>query len=398
MTIFLRPYKLFILTLSLFVFLLLGVYLSSGNATVSAVAPAETFLPVADTYIASGQPNRNWAEDPRLWVGYSQSPNNKIERSLLKFDLASVPQGSRIDSAILSLKLEVITPNDPDMAVKVSRLLGDFNENVSWDGAQSISIDPSQAATTQVGTDFRRYTWDIKQITQDWSDRRDTPALGVILQGNEAAGQHERAFWSSECTGCSGEVPRLEIQFTLPTPTPTNTATSKPKPTNTPTATPTPTPAPGIKSFQLQNSPTGEIAANGKLTYTIAFQNGPFAISQVAITNTIPANAKFVPNSLKSSILAVTMTVENGVAHWNFDNDLAANFSGTVSYMVTPKSGGTGTTPSSAQIVNEGANISWRYKNQPRGRLRSNKTFNPQPKIYMPMISKNPGAPTQADQ
>lgn len=108
-----------------------------------------------------------------------------------------------------------------------------------------------------------------------------------------------------------------------PTPTPTNTAT--------PTPTPTATPAPGV-TLRLLNDPTGEIAPGGQILYTIEYRNGPVAVQDVQIFNTIPEHVVLVPGSISNNG-GSTGNQPGAVVSWNLGN-LAANANGTVSYRV----------------------------------------------------------------
>lgn len=211
-----------------------------------------TLAPVADTFVASGRPDTNWSEFRTIWVGYDQAGGYRVERSLLSFDASNIPAGSKIDTATLRLYLAATTPNNPPMSIGAYRIRGDWPENIAWSQHTSLPIDDTAVSTVSVGTAFTWYDWDVASALQAWVDARDTARFGLILKSaDENPWQHERAFWSRNCSDndCGvppGLRPALLVRYQVSTPTPTGTPTWTPTvtPTPTPTSTPSPTPTP----------------------------------------------------------------------------------------------------------------------------------------------------------
>ncbi len=56
-----------------------------------------------DTYIYSGSKNANYGTSSEMGVGEDNNSNNKAARSLIKFDLSSIPDNATITAATLSL-------------------------------------------------------------------------------------------------------------------------------------------------------------------------------------------------------------------------------------------------------------------------------------------------------
>lgn len=304
-----------------------------------AVARAETaatlsVMPGKDSYVASGQPGQAYPSDRALWVGSNRS-NQGEERILLQFDLTGIPSGSRIDGAALRLTLGGTNPGDEPLPVQVARIANDsWTENITWNQHLQLPIDENHAAVTQIGTALVAYEWDIRNLVQSWSDQRGGNALSLRLRALAANGQHYRAFWSKDCSNADcgaipGKRPQLVVQYTPPTPTATHTAS----PTSTATLTPTSTatPAPGV-TLRLLNEPTGDIDPGGQILYTIEYRNGPVAVQDVRISNTIPEHVVLVAGSISNNG-GSTGSQPGTEVSWNMGN-LAANATGTVSYRV----------------------------------------------------------------
>ncbi len=104
---------------------------------------------VERTYIASGQAGTNFDSAGRLRLGYSIPDGQLAVRTLIRFDLGSIPRGMHIYSA--QLELNVISsdpPADPNqnMGIKVMAVDGGHNwtqGNASWNNAAGIGGAPS---------------------------------------------------------------------------------------------------------------------------------------------------------------------------------------------------------------------------------------------------------------
>lgn len=348
--------------------------------------------PLADTYVASGRPDQRSPALRIMWVGHNDEDDFGVERALLKFPMEAIPPGSRIDRAVLSLYLSGTTRNDAPMEIRLYRLLNDWVEAISWREHEFLQVDATRFAATQVGTTFTWYQWDVRELVEAWlDDPNRTSGFGLRMQGNEGPGQHERNFWSKDCSDCGNppNLPQLEILFSIPTPTPL-----PPTPTQTPTPTATPTPTPGMASLLLRSQPASAIATGQRMFYTLTYQNGPYPLGQMQITNTVPANVKLLPQTIGSSITQVVTFTQAGVIIWLFDTKftLPAHASGSISYQVeccqTTEAQGAVNAPEAVVIVNRGAYVSWRYDKQARQRMRSNGVRNPPLYLYLPIVAK----------
>lgn len=269
-----------------------------------------TVMPQADTFVASGRPTQRNATGHLIGVGYETAGDYKILRSLLKFDMGSVPQGSEILSATLALHLADPTGPIAEMPIRVQRILDQWSENINWDESIALQIDNVPVAIISVGMERKWYKWDVRSLVQEWSSEDNSDGtFSVRLTGDESATRHQRPFYSKDCSGsdCDGKLPYLAISYNTPTVTPTSTHT----PTHTPTITPTPTatstptitptPTRGMAYLRLRSEPTHAIKEGDTLTYiidygAIDYPNSEYKLTDIVITNVIPEHLELLPN------------------------------------------------------------------------------------------------------
>jgi uncharacterized repeat protein (TIGR01451 family) len=255
--------------------------------------------PLSDTFVASGRADRNFANSSGLWLGYDQNGGFLVERTLIRFQLpAELQQGTTlVTSAKLYLYLGGVTPaNSAPMLVGAHPLRNDWPADITWSGHLGLTWDSEHAVTKTVSSQLQWYEWDIQGLVQDWVDH---PAqnFGLILLGDESAAQHERGFWSNDCSDSAcgarpGLRPRLDIVYE---PRPTSTPTATPTATSTATPTPTATARPSKLDLQFSTDPMGPVRPGDLITYTIGYRNtGGANLTRVVITGSVPGNTEVV--------------------------------------------------------------------------------------------------------
>ncbi|MEZ4683804.1 MAG: DNRLRE domain-containing protein [Caldilineaceae bacterium] len=251
--------------------------LSFGTSNKTLVA-----TPVADVLVSSGQPENRYSDSEFISVGYEVAQNLEVLRTLLKFDLATIPSNSEIMSATLSLELAGATGTDAEMDIFVQRIDSEsWTEDINWKEYEDTEITEYPGiASVIVNKDLGVHTWIVTEQLLGWIENRpDSSHIGFIMTGNELPEQHQRAFWSKECNenSCS-HFPTLEIHYRL-------------------VADPLPAPTPGIALFSLRNDPCYEIQPGQSLTYTVRYQKtitNTTPLENIRITNTIPINVEYI--------------------------------------------------------------------------------------------------------
>ena len=247
-----RPSPAMIYTIALWSVLGLAWAAPSPSQPTVTAFDWNRFDVVADTYIDANYPNAPHHFDITYLV--FQADNRLVP--LLRFDLSSVPRGSRVMEAYLHLYVPTNQPPDryrePCKVAAYCVRRAWVAEEASWnrasaaqpweepgcngtsDRCQSHNFSETSQTTGQ-GTWFEIT---VTSIAQQWVDGDNH---GLALRGYaESFGRS--AFLSSRYFD-SDYHPWLEVRWNLPTPTPTSTATATPtqSPTVSPTTTSTPT-------------------------------------------------------------------------------------------------------------------------------------------------------------
>jgi len=218
-----------------------------GEAT---VCDSRRFEVTADTYIDFFFPNAPHHYD----ITYLMFRADSKLAPLLKFDVSTVPSGSRVTAASLHLYVP------PDLSSDEYREPCRFAaycitrdwvaEEATWNRASSSerwespgcngSLDRCQSYhPNEVGETTGQGEWvdiPVTSIVQQWVDGDNH---GLMLRGY-AETWGKCAFYSSRYFERNFH-PWLEVEWNVPTSTPTNTTTNTPTATRTPTVTTTPT-------------------------------------------------------------------------------------------------------------------------------------------------------------
>ncbi|MGB2842341.1 MAG: DNRLRE domain-containing protein, partial [Halobacteriota archaeon] len=183
-----------------------------------------TLYAIADGYAWSGgteNPSGASSTADELRVGFRTTAGNY--RTLIKFDLSSIPAGATITSADLKLYYHLYsgTAGDP-LDISVYRTTVDWNEGyLSWSKAENYNSFSYDTVTIIAGSGANYKAWDITALVQNWIDGTYSN-YGVLLRAPTQSGSSiYRQFRSKEY---GSNVPKLEVTFTteqelLPAPT-----------------------------------------------------------------------------------------------------------------------------------------------------------------------------------
>lgn len=195
--------------------LLLIVLLTSTQKVSAATVTLE---PTRDTYVDSGAPNSSYG-NIGLGVVKDQPSDGSSSLILMHFDVSSIPAGSTISSAILSIKLGGCINSDPS-AGRIT--LGGYQANGSpaWTESSTwaqlstsgSSIDGffSQDISCSAGS---RFDLDFLPIVSYWVDGT-SPNDGLLINRVNGGGYWTRVFYMSEAA--AGSRPTLTVSYEPP--------------------------------------------------------------------------------------------------------------------------------------------------------------------------------------
>lgn len=165
-----------------------------------------------DSYVRSGQPNQNYGTDDVMNL-------NDDRDGLVRFDLSTIPAGSTITSATLTLTATSLGGTNATKNYGVHRILTDWDEGtVTWN-------DPGST----VGTHFSASASDIVTVAtagpQEWDITSDVQAYSL----GTATNYGWRVIWESNPQGSSRQAdfatkehattayhPVLTVEYTPP--------------------------------------------------------------------------------------------------------------------------------------------------------------------------------------
>lgn len=214
--------------LSKFIFTLVFLSVSSNLFSQSTV----TITPTADSELYNGSTTTNYGVCDQMWVGYGGA--TAISRSVILFDLTSVPTGATIISA--TLELEVINNTGTNLNVSVHQVTNFWFEGtgpctgtptmpVSWNirsgttpwAAAGGDYNTTAVSSTSVG-DEGTYSWDVTALVTSWTTS-STANHGFLLRATPESGSNVKYFATKEHADESFH-PRLVITYTIPTTSP----------------------------------------------------------------------------------------------------------------------------------------------------------------------------------
>jgi hypothetical protein len=178
--------------------------------------PAQTTVtlgPSHDAYVNDSAPANSF-NNAFLVIGKSTQEFLPRYRSLLRFNLDSIPAGAVISSATLRLNLQSFEGSGTQ-SLEVHRVLATWSSaTVTWNNqpAHDASVEVSRSPGTSVGS---WYNFPIPALVQAWLDGT-TQNHGVILRAaSEATAAKTRTFASSSASDPSIR-PQLEIAYSIP--------------------------------------------------------------------------------------------------------------------------------------------------------------------------------------
>jgi len=223
---------------------------SLASATTTTIQPG---VEGKDAYVSTIQfPNQNYGSTTNLAIGRGAAD---FMRSYLQFDLSSIPAGVTINSAVLSLYFYQCpsAPMCQNTTFYLYRVTSAWQESTITVSHQPASDGVARASTT-VNMAAGWYSWNIKNLTQNWIN--GTTNYGVLVRGNDADPPTVTSYYSSDYGANPTLRPKLSIDYSGLPPTPPG---------------PPPGPGPGGDTAppQISNIRAQDIGKNSaKITWT----------------------------------------------------------------------------------------------------------------------------------
>ncbi|WP_455368620.1 DNRLRE domain-containing protein [[Eubacterium] cellulosolvens] len=208
---------------------LFAIILAICTVMISQAAEA-SFIPItppsADNEIENWQPDTNFGTQVGMYV--RSGSTSFVARSIVQFDLSSIPAGSKINSAYLQMYyFSAPLGNPAGRTYNVYRLSEDWTELGSTWNSRDTGIPwttPGGVWTTEDSTSSivppsvgQWMSWDVTGIVQDWIENGQ-PNNGFIIRdpNDGVAGVDAAARFSTKEN--TANWPVLKIDYELPGP------------------------------------------------------------------------------------------------------------------------------------------------------------------------------------
>ena len=177
--------------------ILLTLLVVAAGASRAAAATINIQPSSQDAYIQQDKPNRtagSGVTNTRIRV-MSSTPNPRIRRGLVQFDLSGIPQFSTVSSAVLSL----YEANNPGVARShgVHRINDSWLQStVKWNTQPSVQAVATAVAAVGTSTGFRAFT--VTSDVQAWINDPTVSHGWMVKDTAETTGNNEIADISKE--------------------------------------------------------------------------------------------------------------------------------------------------------------------------------------------------------
>jgi len=183
----------------------------------------QTFYSIADACVLQGYPDVNFGGTTDMWAGYDDDPdrNAQIARSLVHFDIASLPAGVEVTEVTLWAHL-VSSRDYPDTSrtIRTYRITGGWSESsVIWNNQPGFGEAYGSQSIVHSAWDW--YDFDVTDLVKAWYDGTYTN-YGIMLRGPEVSGAD--SSWRGFGTREGSYTPYLVVHYVSNNPpnTPSN--------------------------------------------------------------------------------------------------------------------------------------------------------------------------------
>ena len=172
-----------------------------------------TLYPIADATVLEGYPNVNLGSTTDMWAGYDVclDPDGEIARSLIRFDVSSLPANVCIGKATLRVRL--VTSCDYEGAsrtITTYRITSSWSESsVTWNNRPGSGN--SYGSRSIVHGAWGWYEFNVTNLVKAWYSKTYAN-YGIMLRGPEVLG------WRGFGTRESSYRPQLVIEYEPCTP------------------------------------------------------------------------------------------------------------------------------------------------------------------------------------
>lgn len=187
---------------------------STPTRTATPWITTVTLISTADACVLEGYPAENYGDTEDMWAGYDDylSPDGKIARSMVKFNLAGIPAGATVQSAKLRIYL-IGSWEFPGWIDRVTayRAVGNWTEmGVTWNNKPALGTSYGYVDVAPYSDPGGWYELDVTTLVQGWLNG-SIPNQGILIRGDETPG--DVSSWRSFSTREGPFPPQLVVRY-----------------------------------------------------------------------------------------------------------------------------------------------------------------------------------------
>jgi uncharacterized repeat protein (TIGR01451 family) len=170
------------------------------------------FDSVADATVVQAAPTTNFGSTSDMWTGYDHCSGAQITRSLVRFNLSSIPSGTTVYQARLYLYLvNSCDIGERTHTVTTYRAGGSWSESsVTW----NTSPGPAEAygSASIPSRTWGWYSFDVTDLVRAWVNG-SVSNYGLMVRGPESSGNSSARLGFATREAGGGYAPYLEVTY-----------------------------------------------------------------------------------------------------------------------------------------------------------------------------------------
>lgn len=188
-------------------------YIQVGKKIDQSISTIEISPAFEDTYIDQQYPSNNYGNSSNIFV---QNSYTQAKRTLIKFDLSSIPQNVKIVEAKLHLYCYLTPPSGGvSQTLNVHRITQNWTEiNATWSNMKN-AYDTSVVASIDGGKTIGWKIWDLTTIIENFV-KGSYPNYGLMIKcGSETSTNtsYKYGFYSSNYLSDLSLRPKLVVTY-----------------------------------------------------------------------------------------------------------------------------------------------------------------------------------------
>jgi fibronectin type 3 domain-containing protein len=184
--------------------------MESGYSAEASATPYSMLIATGDSYVRQSRANANYGTDTEILI---MSRSGRASRGLVVFDVSSIPAGSTINSAVLTL-CATSFPSQT-RTYEVRRVTGSWVEGtVTWNNQPTVSSSVTDSAATPGAPGC--VSWTITADVQAFIDGTSNYGWRVGDVAEDSSTTLDTDFRSREDSSVPEERPNLKVYFTAP--------------------------------------------------------------------------------------------------------------------------------------------------------------------------------------